>query len=424
MRLESDIVSEPGLTVEPGRTSGPGSISALTAGFRVFFCALVVLLGPMTWWQRHGWVVQHSLSPTSFLEHGGFSFQFALPDSLFTRRLTDSAGGELSDLRIFEGKKQLGPGHTAAGVIESHGGGAFNDWEGSVVLATPDGSDPRKNGRLYSVSYRTYPSTAAQVAYVVICALMGLLTAEAVCASRLRLWRHSSWWTGAQRRHAGLTVALYAAFALFVSLALHGLAIRATLSPDAMASFGGSAYSASLPTILAPMFTGSGDDASGGSWSNLTITEDGHRLGPAHSPHAQIRSEGLGAYSHWGNGIVFSATDGSDPRDNGRSYDVSYRVFLLPALAWGGLALCGCAVLIRFVRLRRILASDVMSRAAARPSIRGLAGGEPLLRPSSLLRFGGLVIVYTAALLLLYGSLVARQSDTGGFKINFEYKAF
>ena len=427
MPLESMTALDDGPATGLARAAARGSVSAAPVGLRVFFCALVVFLGPMAWWQRHGWPVHRAMPPTSFLEHGGVAFQAAIPGSFLTRRLTDGAHGRnMSDLRLFEDARELGPNRTPAGAVESQGGGAFNDWEGSVVLSTPDGSDPRKNGRLYSAAYRAYPSIAAQAVYVAACALAALLAAEGMLLFELRPRSRLARWTGAQARHAVMAVVIYGAATAFIVLCLQGLSVRATLSPDKIDPFGGSAYRASLPTTFTPLFAASGDDVPGESWSNLTVSEDERPLGPPHAPHAQIRSEGLGAYSHWGDSVVFSATDGSDPRDNGRSYRIAYRTFPVPALTGGGLALCGSAILVRLLNRRRSVVGKYRSHSAA---VKALAAANEavvasLVPPSSLLRFGGLVIAYTAALLLLYGSLVARQSDTGGFKINFEYKAF
>jgi hypothetical protein len=58
------------------------------------------------------------------------------------------------------------------------------------------------------------------------------------------------------------------------------------------------------------------------SASSLMVFEDGHPLGPAHALHPDIRRLGGGRFSHWGDQIYFSASDGSDPRTNGRRYTV------------------------------------------------------------------------------------------------------
>jgi hypothetical protein len=59
------------------------------------------------------------------------------------------------------------------------------------------------------------------------------------------------------------------------------------------------------------------------SASSLQLYEDGKALGPAHSPHSDIRSQGHGRFSHWGATVYFSTSDNSDPRANGRRYSVS-----------------------------------------------------------------------------------------------------
>ncbi|WP_426433933.1 hypothetical protein [Bradyrhizobium genosp. P] len=58
--------------------------------------------------------------------------------------------------------------------------------------------------------------------------------------------------------------------------------------------------------------------------SPIILYEDDKPLGPAHTtPHSDISAIGLGRFSHWkGNYsvFVFSSSDNTDPRTNGRSY--------------------------------------------------------------------------------------------------------
>ena len=69
---------------------------------------------------------------------------------------------------------------------------------------------------------------------------------------------------------------------------------------------------------------GAPSDVAGGH-SDLVLLEDGKPLGPAHSPHVDIRNEGRGRYSHWGaRTIYFSTSDNSDPTANGREYKAVY----------------------------------------------------------------------------------------------------
>lgn len=54
--------------------------------------------------------------------------------------------------------------------------------------------------------------------------------------------------------------------------------------------------------------------------SRLLLLEDGKPLGPAHTEHVLISKHGGGAYSHWGQVLAFSTSDGSDPTTNGAVY--------------------------------------------------------------------------------------------------------
>jgi hypothetical protein len=58
------------------------------------------------------------------------------------------------------------------------------------------------------------------------------------------------------------------------------------------------------------------------SASPYVLLEDGQPLALPHSLHAEIRSTGMGRYSHWTDYILFSSSDGSDPRNSGRRYTV------------------------------------------------------------------------------------------------------
>jgi len=57
--------------------------------------------------------------------------------------------------------------------------------------------------------------------------------------------------------------------------------------------------------------------------SACSLLEDGKPLGPARAAHADIRQLGQGRYSHWTQtALYFSASDNTDPRANGRKYEL------------------------------------------------------------------------------------------------------
>lgn len=65
-----------------------------------------------------------------------------------------------------------------------------------------------------------------------------------------------------------------------------------------------------------------GDSTSDAQVSRLILLENGKVIGKPHALHDTIRTSGLGNYSHWGNSLYFSASDCSDPRANGRHYEI------------------------------------------------------------------------------------------------------
>lgn len=65
------------------------------------------------------------------------------------------------------------------------------------------------------------------------------------------------------------------------------------------------------------------DDAGSPGMSRLLLLEDGVPLRRPHAPHSEIRDYGLGAYSHWRQTLYFSTSDNSDPRENGRRYEIA-----------------------------------------------------------------------------------------------------
>ncbi len=87
---------------------------------------------------------------------------------------------------------------------------------------------------------------------------------------------------------------------------------------------------------IASMDFGEEGDKDTGNKSMLMLYEDGKPLGPPRSVHRHIREKGKGRYSHWTReGLYFSASDNTDPRTNGRKYEVASKN---PRSTLGGVA--------------------------------------------------------------------------------------
>lgn len=108
-----------------------------------------------------------------------------------------------------------------------------------------------------------------------------------------------------------------------------GLPYRAVVDRHAISVIGGHAYAAPLPDSWLFQLTSDTPEAQEASLGELYEGE--RRLGPAHALHEEIRRIGLGAYSHWGDSLIFSTSDNSDPRDNGHTYYVVARQRLASA---------------------------------------------------------------------------------------------
>lgn len=93
--------------------------------------------------------------------------------------------------------------------------------------------------------------------------------------------------------------------------------LRVRVPPEAFQPEQGFCY-------IATMDFGEDGDKESGNRSQIILLEDGKPLGPARCLHADIRTRGEGRYSHWTRTALYmSASDNSDPRTNGRRYEVA-----------------------------------------------------------------------------------------------------
>src|SRR5581483_4098392 len=106
------------------------------------------------------------------------------------------------------------------------------------------------------------------------------------------------------------------------------------LDPAALAPMGGYAFAAEAPDAR--------PDGRGGD-STLEVLEDGRALGPAHVFAEGVALWGRGRYRHDARVVLFSSSDGSDPRTNGRRYELRWSwspgPLLLAALVIGATVL-------------------------------------------------------------------------------------
>jgi len=65
--------------------------------------------------------------------------------------LSDDVTGNASPLSLLEDGRALGPPHCLHADIRAHGSGRFSHWGGHLWFSSADDSDPRFNGRRYSI---------------------------------------------------------------------------------------------------------------------------------------------------------------------------------------------------------------------------------------------------------------------------------
>jgi hypothetical protein len=149
----------------------------------------------------------------------------------------------------------------------------------------------------------------------------------------------------------------------------------------------GSAYRITLSPITLLLVPG---DAIGHlDRARTMLFEDKQALGPAHSGHDDIKTQGQGAFSHWWTTIYFSTSDNSDPRSNGRTYTA--RLNLRPTI-YAELPVCALAFL-----------SLLLNPKLIRDAIRGLGWNSDPPKPSRSVReWFGLVLLATLVVPLFF----------------------
>jgi hypothetical protein len=71
-----------------------------------------------------------------------------------------------------------------------------------------------------------------------------------------------------------------------------------------------------------------------GTSAPAKVLENGIALAVPDAPHAHIADKGTGRYSLWGGNLYFSTSDNSDPRTNGRKYELHWPVPVNYFIVW------------------------------------------------------------------------------------------
>ena len=275
--------------------------------------------------------VAADLNPAEMAPHSGQAYTISLRRpgrsiSAVFRLAGDALGApERSTLMLTEDGRALGPPHALHDVIADAGGGRYSHWGSALIFSSSDGSDPRTNGRSYRISGKTRIHPGFFWMLGVLAGLAGL-AASLVAIKGEERSRRAAW-----QGWAVLTVG----WALcIVLLSLAAPTLKEPLKEYTVYPVDRFAFGASLQTSIGFPFDIQSDTDRKPQVSSLVVLEDGRPLGPSHSLHTAIAGGGAGRFSHWGGRLLFSTSDNSDPRRNGRAYELRLKCAVHPVFFW------------------------------------------------------------------------------------------
>ncbi len=145
------------------------------------------------------------------------------------------------------------------------------------------------------------------------------------------------------------------AFAIWLWLTVLPPTLFMRIPADAIKPESGLAYLVRLQAPQPWLYRLAGDEGWGagkGRKSWLRLYEDGREIGPGHTAQPAVRTKGNGRFIHDRNLLVFSSSDGSDPRSNQRQYSIDDYASPSIYLSWSTFFLLVAALSINF-RLSR-----------------------------------------------------------------------
>jgi hypothetical protein len=325
------------------------------------------------------------LAPAAMVPEQGYAYTVALasphPRLLRLGLGEPQAGARGAALTLIEDGRTLGPAGALHHDIRDQGGGRYALSGAELYFAASDNTDPRSNGRRYSVMV---PMALTREAAWAAGLLSGLLLL--VCWPTLATLATLASWATARTTAAWTTTVASASRAASVAASLAAAAMarfRPSLAAVAVSAAAGIGVAVGLPMVvvshplviapasvrpergyaytveIAPpsrlLRLDLSEQAAGPRGAFLTLLENGAKLGPAGALHQDIRDQGAGRYALSHTHLYLSATDNSDPRSNGRRYALV--VPMAPSPAAGCVAgLLGAVILLvrsALIRSRR-----------------------------------------------------------------------
>ncbi|MEM7356163.1 MAG: hypothetical protein AAF657_35435, partial [Acidobacteriota bacterium] len=122
---------------------------------RLGFMAVAALSGWIVWLVLIGVSIEVPIPSEQIDARHRHSYLYEVPESEFWRvRSDDKLTPRQAESVLYENSEPIGPAHSGHGTIASIGMGHYSHWNDQLVLSSSDNSDPRSNGRRYSLICR------------------------------------------------------------------------------------------------------------------------------------------------------------------------------------------------------------------------------------------------------------------------------
>lgn len=331
--------------------SADGSMRLAHAGIRILFGMILAIVAGA---QAGIFSYKAELSPAAIQQGPGKSFAADLrgiaPEGwvgLFYHRQPDSnETPRRSRVRMSENGRPLGPPHSDHQSMAEIGGGRYSHWGEHILFTTTDNTDPRSNGRHYVLTWRPnlwVPLLPLAALLLSLLAFGNPRSMPEVAALRDRrhqlktafepqrwlppretLWRSS---------HVAIRILVVLMVATIAAERAGLFTFRVEVPSTAIQPGLGHSFAINLKSIGPQGWAGFFYDRHPDSNDNprrsrLRLTENGRPLGPPHSNHQSLGKAGAGQYSHWGADVLFTTSNNTDPRSNGRHYIVTWKASL------------------------------------------------------------------------------------------------
>ncbi|WP_034491641.1 hypothetical protein [Afifella pfennigii] len=148
--------------------------------FRIWLLRALAVLSILAVILQFGLPQSRVLTDEAIQGPDGWMYHLPLtsPLPLLQTRDDTNTAPRRSKARLLEDGKELGPAHTLHANIIANGGGGYSHYQDYFYFSTSDNSDPRQNGRTYTLQYQVYPSVWLTLLVILVFGLVVLASID------------------------------------------------------------------------------------------------------------------------------------------------------------------------------------------------------------------------------------------------------